>query len=101
VYQKDATGFIITLPVSDTISGGIMIKEKEQPSSVGDAEFLGWQETSRKPFALFNITHPEHPARGSTVSEETLRELNLDIPKIPLIQLCIKIMLSILGPFRK
>jgi len=49
-----------------------------------DAQFLGWQTTEKgEKFALFNIINRDHPRRGSTVSEETLRHLNLQVPAIP------------------
>ena len=46
------------------------------------AEFLGWQRTgSGEFFAIFNVTAPNHPARGSTVSEKGLGKLNLHVPQ--------------------
>ena len=48
------------------------------------AVFLGWQRTrSGKVYALYNITAKGHPYFGSTVSDRTLRRLNLDIPSTP------------------
>lgn len=49
-----------------------------------DAEFVGWQKTvSGEKFPLYNITAPRHPARGSTVTDETLRRYRLRVPEIP------------------
>jgi hypothetical protein len=49
-----------------------------------DAKFLGWQETAKgDKVALFNIITQKHPRRGSTVTEETLRNLNLQVPAVP------------------
>jgi len=49
-----------------------------------DSVFLGWQKkTWGTPLALYNITAVDHPSYGSTVSEDTLRKLNLQIPQIP------------------
>ena len=49
-----------------------------------DAKFLGWQTSiNGEKFALFNITNRDHPRRGSTVTEETLRHLNLQVPAVP------------------
>jgi len=46
-----------------------------------DASFLGWQETgSGKAFALHVVTAPNHPLRGSTVSEKSLLKLDLQVP---------------------
>jgi hypothetical protein len=47
-----------------------------------DAVFKGWQETGRgSSFPLYTITATRHPARGSTVSEQTLHKLNLQVPE--------------------
>jgi hypothetical protein len=49
-----------------------------------DARFLGWQATAKgEKVALFNIINQEHPRLGSTVTEETLRHLNLQVPAVP------------------
>jgi hypothetical protein len=46
-----------------------------------DAEFFGWQKTlSGERFALYNITAADHPSFGSTVTENDLHMLNLQIP---------------------
>ena len=46
-----------------------------------DAVFKGWQETGRgSSFPLYMIMATDHPSRGSTVSEQTLRKLNLQVP---------------------
>ena len=53
-------------------------------SSGRDAVFMGWQGRNEgDPFALYNITAEGHPYFGSTVSEKSLRKLNLEIPKTP------------------
>ena len=49
-----------------------------------DAIFMGWErnlEGTR--LALFTISAVEHPFYGSIVSERTLSNLNLQIPRIP------------------
>jgi hypothetical protein len=49
-----------------------------------DAEFKGWQSTgSGEVFALYNIKAAGHPAAGSTVTDKTLRKLNLQVPDAP------------------
>jgi len=49
-----------------------------------DAVFIGWQEIrAGEPLALFNIKAEGHPSFGSTVTDESLRKLNLEIPHIP------------------
>jgi hypothetical protein len=61
-----------------------MDKRKNRFGSKPDAVFVGWQETnSGTRVALFNITADEHPSYGSTVSEETLRNHDLMVPRIP------------------
>lgn len=48
------------------------------------AVFLGWQKTrSGKTYPLYNVTVKGHPYYGSTVSDTTLRRLNLDVPSTP------------------
>ncbi len=48
------------------------------------AVFIGWQWTrSGKIYPLYNVTVEGHPYFGSTVSDKTLRRLNLDIPQTP------------------
>jgi hypothetical protein len=61
------------------------VRQDGSPSSAeSDAMFLGWQKTpSGKVLALYNVTASKHPARGSTVTETTLRNLNLRIPETP------------------
>ena len=50
-----------------------------------DAVFRGWQKTSSgEVFALYNITAAGHPSLGSTVTDESLLKLNLQIPQTPL-----------------
>ena len=53
-------------------------------TSDGDAEFLGYQLTKDgRTIPLYNITVENHPLRGSTVTEKSLRALKLRIPRIP------------------
>jgi hypothetical protein len=57
---------------------------KDENQSDSDASFLGWQEGySGQSVALYNITAKGHPSFGSTVSEMSLRKLNLRIPNTP------------------
>jgi hypothetical protein len=59
-----------------------MIKNKNNSFPNSDAVFLGWQETlSGDVFALYNITAKSHLYYGSTVTDKTLRNLHLQIPK--------------------
>ena len=49
------------------------------------AKFLGWQPTPKGEIvALYNIIDQKHPRYGSTVTEDTLRELKLQVPETPL-----------------
>ncbi len=58
-----------------------MSRNKNISSFQSDAEFIGWQEDSNGGrFALYNITVQNHPLRGSTVTEKSLRDMNLKIP---------------------
>jgi hypothetical protein len=58
------------------------LKVKRASVSNSDAVFVGWQQRySGEVFALYNITAASHSWRGSTVSEKTLIELNLQVPK--------------------
>ncbi len=59
-----------------------MIKHKKIFPPNSDAVFVGWQETlSGDVFALYTITVKDHASYGSTVTDRTLRNLNLQIPK--------------------
>jgi len=50
-----------------------------------DAVFVGWQALqSGLHVALYNITAAGHPSLGSTVTEDGLLKLNLQIPQTPL-----------------
>lgn len=68
-----------------------MFKEKHpragsvpQSARREDAVFKGWQKTSSgEVFALYNITLAGHPSLGSTVTDRTLRMLNLRVPGAP------------------
>ena len=57
-----------------------------QPVRHPDAVFLGWEKNTETPLALYYITAIDHPSFGTTVTEDTLREFNLQIPVIPLSQ---------------
>ncbi len=61
-------------------------------SSRADAVFYRLAEnTFGKPILpLYNITVVNHPSYGSTVSDKTLRKLNLRIPEIPSDELPVK-----------
>ena len=64
-----------------------MPEKNNSSNSDSDAEFLGWQKTSTgKAFALYNVTAEQHPLFRSTVSENTLRNHNLEVPQTPLTQ---------------
>ncbi len=52
-----------------------------------DAVFVGRQKTPcGTTVALYTITAVSHPSHGSTVSEETLRDLDLNVPEDPLVK---------------
>ena len=54
---------------------------------IEDAVFIGWQKTSwGEIIARYNITASGHPLFGSTVTDKTLRNLNLQTPKTTTIQ---------------
>jgi hypothetical protein len=58
-----------------------MAKSTNRSVRNSDAVFLGWQKRPLGiPLALYNITAVDHPSYGSTVSKDTLRKLNLQIP---------------------
>jgi len=59
-----------------------MIKHKKKVPPNSDAVFIGWQETlAGDVFALYTITVKGHASYGSTVTDRTLRNLNLQIPR--------------------
>lgn len=59
-------------------------RNKSRPTDSADAVFIGYQMTEKgKSIPLFNIIAQDHPRKGSTVSEEGLKELNLRVPEIP------------------
>jgi len=61
-----------------------MSEHTNQSDSNSDAKFLGWQKTkSGETVALYNVTASGHPSCGSTVSEKSLQQMNLQIPEIP------------------
>jgi hypothetical protein len=51
----------------------------------GSAVFIGYQKGwgTFPSFPMFTITLPGHPRYGSSVSLETLKELNIPIPDYP------------------
>jgi hypothetical protein len=60
-------------------------KKNTRRLSGGDAVFLGYQKTKDgNAIPLYNITVRHHPLRGSTVTERSLRALDLQVPEIPL-----------------
>lgn len=60
------------------------LRKKFRPTHSADAVFIGYQMTEKgKSIPLFNIIAEDHPRKGSTVSEEGLKVLNLQIPEIP------------------
>lgn len=51
---------------------------------IQDAQFVGWQKTpAGEVFALYSILSENSPLCHSTVSEKTLREQKLNIPRTP------------------
>jgi len=61
--------------ISNTISS--------QNARSEDAEFIGWQPNNEgEDIPLYNIIAPDHPLHGSTVSEKTLYEMNLQLPQL-------------------
>ncbi len=48
-----------------------------------DVKFLGWQRADNTLFPLYNISKIGHPSYLSTVTEKTLMELGLRIPRTP------------------
>ncbi len=61
-----------------------MSEDTSAYSSNSDAKFIGWQKNSHgESFALYNITSKDHPSFGSTVTEQSLRDMNLKVPDAP------------------
>jgi hypothetical protein len=61
-----------------------MSRQKQTLAFEPDAEFIGWLYPRQAgPIALYNITLKDHPSFGSTVTDKTLRRLNLNIPNTP------------------
>lgn len=59
-----------------------MVRYMDPSDADCDAKFLGWQKKgSGEIFPMFNITVAGHPLCYSTVSDATLRKLNLRIPQ--------------------
>ena len=68
----------------------MLINKKKQTENspennpCSDAVFIGWmQDNDEGAFPLYNITVKDHPSYGSTVSDNTLRVMNLRIPQTP------------------
>jgi hypothetical protein len=62
-----------------------MGKRSHRSGTKSEAVFIGWQKTTwGTRLALFNVTAEDHPSHGSTVCEPTLRELQLQVPRIHL-----------------
>ncbi len=60
-----------------------MVRYMDPSDADCDAKFLGWQKKgSGEIFPMFNITVAGHPLCYSTVSDATLRKLNLRIPQM-------------------
>jgi hypothetical protein len=63
-------------------TSALRLQVEDTPNA--DALFAGWQKTgSGEIFALYTITVPGHPFRGSTVSEGTLLKMHLRVPETP------------------
>ncbi len=61
-----------------------MVRAVPQTNRIQDAVFVGWQKTGGgETFALYTITAADHPSLGSTVTDTSLRKLNLQIPRTP------------------
>jgi hypothetical protein len=61
-----------------------MPRTKRRLTENSDAVFVGWQKmSSGEEFPLYNITSKHHPSKDSTVSNDTLRKLNLRVPTTP------------------
>ncbi len=59
-------------------------ENEEQVQPDADAKFLGWQEfPSGCRVAFYNIIAADHPSFGSTVTEMSLRKMNLKVPNTP------------------
>jgi hypothetical protein len=63
-----------------TTSGETLAQNHRREQAV----FIGWQRTrSGAIYPLYNVIAEGHPYFGSTVSDQTLRRLNLDVPTTP------------------
>jgi len=57
---------------------------RDNDLSTEDAVFIGWQPNSvGGVFPLYTVTASGHPSYGSTVADDTLREMNLQVPNTP------------------
>ncbi len=74
---------------------GLMKPETKPPTTPAsqrgtqrqDAVFIGWQKlSSGKVFPLYNVIAAGHPSYGSTVTEQGLQKLHLQIPQTPALQ---------------
>jgi hypothetical protein len=58
------------------------LKKQKSHNKNQDAMFYGLQETlTGERFALYIISKADHPSYGSSVSENTLKRLNPEIPE--------------------
>jgi hypothetical protein len=61
-----------------------MAKNTNRSVQKSDAVFVGWRkDLLGTPVAVYFTTAVDHPLFGSTVTEDTLREYNLQVPQIP------------------
>ena len=61
-----------------------MSEHTKASGSDSDAKFLEWKKTLYGDiYPIFKITAANHPLDQSTVSEETLRKMRLQVPRIP------------------
>jgi hypothetical protein len=68
----------------DQYEEDIMAKRSNRSRTKSEAVFIGWQEgLVGTRLALFNITADGHPSNGSTVGENTLRKLDIQVPAVP------------------
>ncbi|TAK57937.1 MAG: hypothetical protein EPO24_09140 [Bacteroidetes bacterium] len=62
-----------------------MVNNTNQSLQKSDAVFLGWQKHPNGTLIpLYTIIATDHPSYGSTVSENTLRNFNLQVPQASL-----------------
>jgi hypothetical protein len=70
---------------SNTLTrGNQMVESSHTQTANSDAEFLGWQKTTKgEAIALYNVMAEQHPLYHSTVSEKTLLREKLEVPPTP------------------